>query len=77
MEVFLIIGYINMNTPIKIGNGILEQIKHPYYITETITKKELFEYWMQLFEDFYREYPHSIKWDYEKFIREILDYYDL
>ena len=37
-----------MGKPIKIGNGILEQIKHPYYITGTITKKGLFEYWMQL-----------------------------
>ena len=65
-----------MNKPIKIGNGILEQIEHPYYITGTITKKGVFEYWIQLFEDFYKEYPYALKWDYEKSIREILDYYD-
>ena len=65
-----------MNKSIKIGNGILEQIEHPYYITETITKKGVFEYWIQLFENFYKKYPYAIKWDYEKSIREILDYYE-
>lgn len=60
----------------KIRNGILEQIEHPYYITETITKKGLFEDWIKLYKDFYKEYPYAIKWDYEKSIREILDYYD-
>jgi hypothetical protein len=62
--------------PIKIGNGILEQIKHPYYITGTITKKGLFEYWMQSYKDFYKKYPYASELDYEGIIREILDYYD-
>lgn len=80
MEVYPIIGYTNMdiidgeNNPIYIGNGILDQIKEPYYITGTITKKEIFEQWMRIFEDFYKQYPYAIKWDYEKFIRELLDY---
>ena len=65
-----------MDELIKIGNGILEQIEHPYYITGTITKKGLFEQWMQLHKEFYEEYPYALKWDYEKSIREILDYYD-
>lgn len=65
-----------MAKPIKIGNGILEQIKHPHYITRTITKKGLFKDMMKLYEDFYKEYPYALKWDYEKSIREILDYYD-
>ena len=65
-----------MNKPIKIGDGIIEQIEHPYYITGTITKKGMFEYWIQEFKDFYKEYPYAIKWDYEKSIREILDYYE-
>ena len=65
-----------MAKPIKIENGILEQIKHPYYITGTITKKGVFDYWMQEFKDFYEEYPYAIKRDYEKSIREILDYND-
>lgn len=25
-------------------------------------------------KEFYEEYPYALKWDYEKFIREILDY---
>lgn len=29
-----------------------------------------------MYKEFYEEYPYAIKWDYEKFIREILDYYD-
>ena len=65
-----------MDKPVIVGNGILEQIKHPYYITGTITKKGVFDYWMPEFKDFYEEYPYAIKWDYEKSIREILDYYD-
>ena len=64
------------NNPIYIGNGIWDQIKHPYYITGTITKKGVFKQWMQMYKDFYKEYPYALKWDYEKFIREILDYYD-
>lgn len=31
---------------------------------------------MQEFKDFYKEYPYAVKWDYEKSIREILDYYE-
>jgi hypothetical protein len=31
---------------------------------------------MDSFDEFYKEYPYAIKWDYEKFIREILDYAD-
>ena len=65
-----------MDKPIKIGNGILEQIKHSYYITRTITKKELFKQWMQMYKEFYEKYPYALKWDYEKSIREILDYYE-
>ena len=65
-----------MDEPIKVGKGILEQIKHPYYITGTITKKGVLDYWMNSFKEFYEEYPYAIKWDYEEFIREILDYYE-
>ena len=54
----------------------MEQIKHPYYITGTITKKGVFEQWMQMYKEFYEKYPYAAKWDYEKFIREILDYYE-
>ena len=62
---------------IKVGNGLIEQIQHPpYFFKESMTKKEVFEASMQLNKDFYKEYPYAIKWDYEKFIREILDYYD-
>jgi hypothetical protein len=31
---------------------------------------------MQEFKDFYKEYPYAVEWDYEKFLREILNYYD-
>ena len=62
-----------MDKPIKIGNGILEQIEHPYYITGTITKKEVFEQWMQMYKDFYKEYPYALKWDYEGFIYRIVE----
>lgn len=65
-----------MDEPIKIGKGILEQIKHPYYITGTITKKGVFDYWIKSFKEFYKENPYALKWDYEKSIREILDYYE-
>ena len=65
-----------MDKPIKIGNGILEQIKYPNYITGTITKKGLFKNLMQMYKEFYEEYPYALKWNYEKFIREILDYYE-
>lgn len=65
-----------MDKPIKIGKGILEQIKEISIFTGPITKKDVFDYWMQEFKDFYKEYPDAVKWDYEEFIREILDYYD-
>lgn len=66
-----------MNSPIYIGNGILEQIKNvSYNYPNTVTKKSVFDYWMQEFKEFYKEYPYAAKWDYEEFIREILDYYE-
>ena len=65
-----------MDKPIYIENGILNQIKESHYITGTITKKQVFKYWMQSFKDFYKKYPYAIKWDYENFIRDILNYYD-
>ena len=65
-----------MDKPIKVGNGIFDQINKVYFIKGPITKKEVFETAMQLNKDFYKEYPYAAKWDYEKFIREILDYYD-
>ena len=61
---------------IKIENGILNQIKHPYYYKNTITKKDVFEFMMEIYKEFYETYPYALKWDYEKFIREILDYYE-
>jgi len=65
-----------MGEPIKIGKGILEWVKETYSFTGTITKKEVFDYWMQEFKDFYKRYPYAIEWNYEEFIREILDYTD-
>ena len=67
-----------MNNPIYIGNGILEQIKNfsCNYYTNTITKEFVFNCWMQMYKEFYKEYPYAVKWDYEKFIRETLSYYD-
>lgn len=65
-----------MAEPIKIGNGILDQINKVHCIEGPITKKEGFDCWIQEFKDFYKRYPYAIKWNYEKFIREILDYYD-
>ena len=38
-----------MDNPIKVGNGILEQIKYPYYISGTINKKGIFDYWIKSF----------------------------
>lgn len=64
-----------MNNPIYIGNGILEQIKSFSY-PNTVTKESVFNYWMQEFKDFYKRYPYAAKWDYEEFIREILNYAD-
>ena len=62
---------------IKIGNGILSQIeKKDYYYTGVLTRKGVFNFYMDLMADFYEEYPYAAKWDYEKFIREILDYND-
>ena len=64
-----------MNDPIYIGNGILEQIKNfDYVYPVTITKESVFKFWMDSFKEFYEEYPYAVKWDYEKFLREILDY---
>lgn len=65
-----------MAKQIKIGKGILEWIKETPTITGSITKKDVFDYWMQEFEDFYKRYPYAAEWDYEEFIREILDYTD-
>ena len=66
-----------MNNPIYVGNGILEQIKNfGYSYPNTITKESVFNYWMDSFKEFYEEYPYAIGWNYEEFIREILDYYD-
>lgn len=66
-----------MHDPIYVGNGILEQIKNSdYSYLKTITKESVFNYWIQEFRDFYKEYPYAVEWDYEKFLREILDYYD-
>jgi hypothetical protein len=66
-----------MDNPIYIGNGILEQIKDfNYTYNYTITKESVFNYWMDSFKEFYKEYPYAVKWDYEKSLREILDYYD-
>jgi len=66
-----------MNNPIYIGNGILEQIKNFNYSYQyTITKESIFNYWMDSYKEFCKEYPYAIKWEYEKFFREILDYDD-
>jgi len=66
-----------MNNPIYIGNGILEQIKDfGYSRPYTITKETIFNYWMDSFKKLYEEYPYAVEWDYEKSLREILDYYD-
>ena len=66
-----------MDKSIYISNGILEQIKNfGYSYPNTITKESVFNYWMNSFKEFYEEYPYAIKWDYEEFIREILDYAD-
>ena len=66
-----------MDNPIYIGNVILDQIKNSdYSYLKTITKESVFNCWIDMFKDFYEEYPDAIKWDYEKSIREILDYYD-
>lgn len=64
-----------MDNPTYIGNGILEQIKN-FGCQYTITKESVFNYWMNSFKEFYEKYPHAIKWDYEKSIREILNYDD-
>ena len=66
-----------MNDPIYIGNGILDQIKNFGYTCKyTITKESVFNCLMDAYKTFYKEYPYAIKWDYEKFLREILNYYD-
>lgn len=63
-----------MDDPIYIGNGIMDQIKDSYHIDYTITKKKVLDYLMQCYKEFYEEYPYAVKWDYEKFLKEILDY---
>lgn len=63
-----------MQNPIHIGNGILTQINSTYTYSGVITKESVFNYWMDSFKEFYEKYPYAIKWDYEKFLREILDY---
>ena len=66
-----------MDDPIYVGNGILDQIKNSdYNYLKTITKESVFNCWMDMFKDFYKEYPYAVEWDYEKFLREMLDYYD-
>lgn len=65
-----------MNKPIYIGKSISEWVQETHYITGPITKKGVFDFWMQEFKDFYKRYQYATKWDYEKFIREILDYYN-
>lgn len=65
-----------MNNPIYIGNGILDQIKEIRNYTTSITKESVFNTCMDSFKEFYKEYPYALKWDYEKFIREMLNYYD-
>lgn len=66
-----------MHDPIYVGDGILDQIKNSdYNYLKTITKESVFNCWMDMFKDFYKEYPYAVEWDYEKFLREILDYYD-
>ena len=64
-----------MDNPIYVGEGILAQIKNLSYPT-TITKESVFNYWMNSFKEFYEEYPYAAKWDYEKFLRELLNYVD-
>ena len=66
-----------MDNPIYVGNGILEQIKNlNYSYPTTITKESVFNWWMDSFKEFYEEYPYATKWNYEGFLREILDYVD-
>lgn len=65
-----------MDEPIKVGKGILEWVKETHTFTGSITKKDVFDYWMKEFKDFYEKYPYAAKWNYEEFIREILNYYD-
>ena len=59
---------------IKIGNGILDQIKGDFYYTGILNKEEVFNFYIDLMGDFYKKYPYAVKWDYKKFIKEILDY---
>lgn len=57
-------------------DGILKQIESFEYNCPVITKESVFNAWMDNFKEFYEKYPYAAKWDYEKTIREILDYYD-
>lgn len=66
-----------MDNPIYVGEGILAQIKNFSYIhPDTITKESVFNYWMDSFKEFYEKYPYAAEWDYEGFLRELLDYHD-
>ncbi len=66
-----------MNNPIYVGDGILEQIKNfSYSYPIIVTKESVFNTGMDMFKEFYEKYPYAVKWDYEKFLREILDYHD-
>ena len=59
---------------IQTEEGILNQIKQDYYFTGILTKEGVYNYWIDLMEDFYKKYPYAVKWNYEKFIKEMLDY---
>ena len=66
-----------MNKPIYIGEGILGQIKNfDYSYPNTVTKESVFNCQMDMFKEFYERYPYAVKWNYEKFLREILDSHD-
>lgn len=66
-----------MDNPIYVGEGILAQIKNLSYIHPIIiTKESVFNSSMDMFKEFYKKYPYAAKWDYEGFLREILDYHD-
>lgn len=66
---------MNDEFPIYVGEGVLAQIKNPSYIYPfIITREFLFNTWMDMFKEFYEKYPDAVKLDYEKIIREILDY---
>ena len=59
---------------IQAGEGILNQIKQDYYFTGILTKKGVYNYWIDSFKEFYKKHPYAIKFDYVKWIKEMLDY---